>query len=43
MAGTHLGPGDPEQAAQAVLGRLPVSPEGLYVITSHAGCLVCTP
>ena len=42
MAGTRLGAGDPEQAAQAVLARLPRTPEGHYVITSHAGCLVCT-
>jgi hypothetical protein len=42
MAGTRLGTADPEQAAQAVLARLPRTPEGHYVITSHAGCLVCT-
>lgn len=40
--GTRHGADDPEQAALAVVARLPRTPEGRYVITSHAGCLVCS-
>jgi SAM-dependent methyltransferase len=41
MAGTRHGAADPEQAALAVVARLPRTPDGHYVISSHAGCLVC--
>ncbi|MGH3299334.1 MAG: hypothetical protein ACRDP7_46845, partial [Trebonia sp.] len=39
MAGTshHA---DPERVIETVVAALPRSPEGHYVITSHAGCLI---
>jgi hypothetical protein len=41
MAGARLDAGDVEQVARAVPAALPRTAEGHYVITSHAGCLVC--
>lgn len=33
---------DPGQLVEAVLARLPREPEGLFRVTTHTGCLVCT-
>jgi len=40
LPGTRPGAG-PAEFAAAVVGALPRTPEGHYVITAHAGCLVC--
>jgi hypothetical protein len=41
MAGTSRATSNPDEVA-AVLANLPRTPEGHYVITSHAGALVCS-
>jgi hypothetical protein len=32
---------DPDRVVAAVVGTFPRTPDGHYVITSHAGCLIC--
>jgi hypothetical protein len=32
---------DPDRVVTAVVADFPRNPDGYYVITTHAGCLVC--
>jgi SAM-dependent methyltransferase len=41
MSGTSQG-ADPERVAEMVAATFPRTATGHYVITSHAGCLICT-
>jgi SAM-dependent methyltransferase len=40
LPGARLG-SDPEDLAATVAAAFPRTPEGDYVITTHAGCLIC--